>query len=101
MEGVSGIAFDREQNHHVQFASCISIESIYYLRNFNIALPYSFLKYLLQSLIPELKTVTTVNSKLHPSGSYAVIQRWQEEQGSDPLDSPCGDLITFFDNIGN
>ena len=100
LEGVSGIAFDGEQNHHVQFASCISIESIYYLRNFNIVLPYSFLKISLQSRISGSKTVTTVNGKLHPSGSYPVIQRWLEGQGSDPIDSLCGDLITFFDNIG-
>ena len=28
LEVISGIAFDREQNHHVQFASHISIKSI-------------------------------------------------------------------------
>ena len=69
------------------------------MRNFNIVLPYSFLKNLSQSLISGSKTETIVNGKLHPSGSYPVTQRWLEEQRSDPLDSPCGDLIIFFDNI--
>ena len=75
LEVVSGIAFDNK-TINVQFASCLSVESIYHLRNFNIAYPYSFLKKLLQSLmISESKTVTTVNGKLHPSGSYPVMQR--------------------------
>ena len=28
------------------------------------------------------------------------MQKWLNEQGSEPLKSPDGDLVTFFDNIG-
>ena len=41
-----------------------------------------------------------MNGKLHNSGSYPTIQSWLEEQDNEPLESPPGDLITFFDNIG-
>ena len=51
LEGVSGIAFDKEKNPQVKFTCYVSIESIYHLRNLNVVLPYSFLYNLLQSLI--------------------------------------------------
>ena len=41
-----------------------------------------------------------MNGKLHTSGSYPTIQSWLEEQDNEPLESPPGDLITFFDDIG-
>ena len=47
LDGVSGIVFDKEKNPQVKFACCLSIESIYHLRNLNVILPYSFLPNLL------------------------------------------------------
>ena len=41
-----------------------------------------------------------MNGKLHPGGSYPTIQSRLEEQCNEPLESPTGDLIPFFDNIG-
>ena len=41
-----------------------------------------------------------MNGKLHPGGSYPAIQSRLEEQCNEPLESPTGDLIPFFDNIG-
>ena len=100
LEGVSGIAFGKEKNAQVKFACCVSIESIYHLRNLNVILPYLFLSSLLQSVVSGSKTVSAVNVKLHPSGSYPTIQSWLEEQGKEPLESPPSYLVTFFDNIG-
>ena len=74
LEGVSGIAFDKEKNPRVKFACCMSNESIYHLRNLNVIPPYSFLSNLLQSLISGSKTVSAVNGKLHPGGSSPTIR---------------------------
>ena len=53
-----------------------------------------------QSLVSGSKTVTAVNGKISAGGSYTSVQKWLNEQGSEPLKSPDGDLVTFFDNIG-
>ena len=84
LESVSGIAFDKERNNHVKYSICSVIESVYYLRNLNLVLPYSFLFNIVESLISGSKTVTAINGKLHPCGSYPTIQGWLEEQGSEP-----------------
>ena len=87
LEGVSAIAFDKEKNPPVKFACCVSIESIYHLRTLNLFyLPYSFLSNLLQSIVSGSKTVSAVNGKLHPGGSYPTIQSWLEAQGKEPLE---------------
>ena len=62
--------------------------------------PFSFSSNLLQSLISHSKTVRAINGKLHPDGSYSTIQLQLEEQSNEPLESPSGDLVTFFGNIG-
>ena len=53
-----------------------------------------------QSLVSGSKTVTAVNGKISAGGSYTLVQKWLNEQGSKPLKSPDGNLVTFFDNIG-
>ena len=100
LESISGIAFTKERNNQVKYSICSIIESVYYLRNLNLVLPYSFLFNIVESLISGSKTVTAINGKLHPCGSYPVIQIWLEEQSSSPIKSPAGDIVTFFDNIG-
>ena len=100
LEGASGISIKGDTTTQIQFAACSIIESIYFLRNFNIILPYSFLMNLEQFLVSGSKTVTAVNGKISVGGSYTSVQKWLNEQGSEPLKSPDGDLVTFFDNIG-
>ena len=95
----SDIAFDKEHDPLVKYSACVVVEAIYFLHNLNVTLPYSFLSNLIQSLISGSKTVTRVNSKVIPSGSYPTIQSWLEEKGKEPLESPSGDINTFFDNI--
>ena len=43
LESISGIAFNKERNNQVKYSICSIIESVYYLRNLNLVLPYSFL----------------------------------------------------------
>ena len=81
LEGSSGIAFDKERDPQVKYSACVVVETIYFLRNLNVILPFSFLSNLIQSLVSGLKTVTRINSKVIPSGSYLTIQSWLEEQG--------------------
>ena len=80
LEGSSGIAFDKERDPQVKYSACVVVET-YFLRNLNVILPFSFLSNLIQSLVSGLKTVTRINSKVIPSGSYPTIQSWLEEQG--------------------
>ena len=51
-----------------------------------------------QSLVSGSKTVTAVNGKISAGRSYTSVQKWLN--GSEPLKSPDGNLVTFFDNIG-
>ena len=52
-----------------------------------------------QSLVSISKTVTAVNGKISAGGSYTSVQKWLNEQGSEPLKLFDGILVTFFDNI--
>ena len=65
LEGSFGIAFVMER---------VVVEAIYFLRNLNVILPYSFLSNLIQSLVSGSNTVTRINSKVIPSGIYPTIQ---------------------------
>ena len=93
LAGSSGIAFDKERDPQVKYGSCVVVEAIYFLRNLNVILPYSFLSNLIQSLVSGSKTVTRINGKVIPSGSYPTIQSWLEEQGKETLKTPSGDMI--------
>ena len=53
-----------------------------------------------QSLVSISKTVTAVNGKISAGGSYTSVQKWLNEQGSEPLKLFDNILVTFFDNIG-
>ena len=53
-----------------------------------------------QSLVSGSKTVTAVNGKISAGGSYTSVQKWLNEQGSEPLKLFDNILVTFFDNIG-
>ena len=53
-----------------------------------------------QSLVSISKTVTAVNGKISAGGSYTSVQKWLNEQGSEPLKLFDGILVTFFDNMG-
>ena len=53
-----------------------------------------------QSLVSISKTVTAVNGKISAGGSYPSVQKWLNEQGSEPLKLFDNILVTFFDNIG-
>ena len=100
LEDSSDIAFDKERGPQVKYSACVVVEAIYCLRNLNVILPYSFLSNLIQSLVSGSKTVTRINGKVIPSGSYSTIQSWFEEQGKEPLKTPSEDMISFFDNNG-
>ena len=100
LEGLSGIAFEKECDPQVKYSDCVVVEAKYFLRNLNVILPYSFLLNLIQSLVSGSKTVTRINGKIIPSGSCPNIQSRLEEQGKEPLETPSGDIILFFDNIG-
>ena len=93
LEGSSDIAFDKERDPQVKYSACVVVEAIYCLRNLNVILPYSFLSNLIRSLVSGSKTVTRINGKVIPSGSYPTIQSWLEEQGKETLKTPSGDMI--------
>ena len=99
LEGASGISIKGDTTTQIQFAVCSIIESICFLKNFHIILPYSFLINLEQSLVSESKTVTAVNGKISAKGSYTSVQKWLNKHGSEPLKSPDGNFVTFFNNI--
>ena len=61
LEGSSGIASEKERDPQVKYSTCVVVEAIYFLRNLNVILPYSFLSNLIQSLVSGSKSVTRIN----------------------------------------
>lgn len=76
------------------------IEQIYFLRNLNLVLPYNFVANLIQSYTAGSKTVSVVNGKVTPGGSYTSVHNWMNLIGEKALTCPEGTIDTFFDNIG-
>lgn len=73
--------------------ACI-IENFYYMLNFNWIFLHSFVASLIQSFISGSKTVSALNGKLSPSGSYTSYLNWLKENGSEALSCPPGDIET-------
>ena len=55
---------------------------------------------LIQSCTSGSKTVSVLNGKVTPSGSYTNVNEWLKEWGAKALECPEEDLDTYFDNIG-
>ena len=82
----------------VSFAKCV--EMIYYLPNFNLILPYSFVENIIQSYTSGSKTVLVVNAKTSPAGGYTTLSNWWNILGAKQLMCPEGCIDTYFDNAG-
>ena len=91
--------YDRESNQ-IQYTFAKCIEMCYYLRNFNLVLPYSFLSNLVQSCISGSKSVSVVNRKTTPGGSYITYKNWINVHGKSALKCYGGTIDLWFDNIG-
>ena len=102
LEGVAGMSFVKE-NRKIKIAAAVCIEQIYFLQNFTLVMPCHFLANLVQSYASGSKTVSVVNGKITPGGSYATLNEWMRSMGSTPLDSPNGDidiyLLTLVDTL--
>ena len=97
--GVTGIDIYKEKSK-VTFSFAKCLEMIYYLRNMNLALPYSFVENLIQSYTSGSKTVSVVNSKTSPAGGYKTLNNWWNILGSVRLKCPPGCIDMYFDNVG-
>ena len=63
-------------------------------------MPISFSANLVQSAVSGSKTVTKINGKTAPAGSYTSYQNWFNKNGKVPLQPPKGDIQTWWDNLG-
>ena len=72
----------------------------YCLRNFKLVLPYSFLSNLAQSCISGSKSVSVVNGKTTPGGSYVTYKNWINVHEKFALKYHGGTIDLWFDNIG-
>ena len=72
LTGVTGMDFSQE-NEKVKFAVSSCCEQISYIRNLNLVLPCSFLTNLIQSCTSGSKTVSVLNGKVTPAGSYTTV----------------------------
>ena len=62
LSGVTGMDYKRE-NEKIKFSIASCIENIYFLRNLNLVLPYTFVANLVQSYTSGSKTVSVINGK--------------------------------------
>ena len=98
--GVSGFGYKVPTNQ-LLFTFAKTIEMVYHLRNLNLVLPHCFLGNLIQSCISGSKSVSVVNGKTSPGGSYTTYKNWITDKGSAPLNIPMsGTIELWFDNIG-
>ena len=73
---------------------------IYFIRNFNLVLPYRFLVNILQYFVSSSKTVSALYGRVTPEASYSTYKKWVNANGKKALKRPKDDQVTFFDNIG-
>ena len=99
LSGMSGLDYNIETNE-VKYTFAATIELCYYLRNLQLVLPHSFLANLVQSCISGSKSVSVINGKTSPGGSYQTYKNWLAIKGSTPLPCKTGVIDIFFDNIG-
>jgi len=98
--GLSGFDVFSVEKKEIRYAFAVTIEMLYYLRNFNLVLPCSFMSNLVQSCISGSKSVSVVNGKTSPGSGYSTYRKWLEIQGSKQLHCQTGVLDIFIDNIG-
>ena len=79
--GVTGLNL-QEETSKVKFAFAKCIETIYFLRNLNLILPYNFVASLVQSYTSGSKTVSVLNAKTSPAGSYTTLRKWWNAMGA-------------------
>ena len=100
--GAANIDIDvtQQKNTTFLFAVATTVEMMYFLRNLNLILPHCFVANLVQSFISGSKVVSTINGKIAPSGSYPSYKKWIKNVGSEHIECPPADLVTFYDNMG-
>ena len=100
LNGCCNTNYEDQTNTATLFAIAVTVEMIYFIRNFNLVLPHCFVVNLLQSFVSGSKTISTVNGKVTPGASYSTYKKWLNVKGDKVLICPDGDQVTYFDNIG-
>ena len=85
----------KEENEQVKSAVAEVLEGCYYLRNFHLVLPHSFLCNFIQSCSCGSKSVSVVNGKIFPGGSSKTLKSWLNSHGGVALHMMKG-LIDIF-----
>ena len=99
LNGISPVKMDKMKDKDL-FMFARTIEQVYHMRFRKAILPFSFISSMVQFYTSGSKTVSVLNGKLSPGGSYFTISEWMAKQGKDPLCAPPGDVETLFDNAG-
>ena len=100
INGCCNLEYEMQSKSIMSFSIAVTLEMIYFIRNLNLVLPHCFLLNLMQSFVSGSKTVSALNGKISPSGGYTTYKKWLDKKGSEALECPEGDVITFFDNVG-
>ena len=82
------------------FTIAVAVEMIYFIRNLNLVLPHCFIINLLQSFVSGSKKVSTLNGKVTLGAGYTTYKTWLVSFGSNKIQCPAEDVVTYFDNIG-
>lgn len=91
----------REQSDNLMlFTITVTVEMIYFIPNLNLVLSHCFLINLLQSFVSGPKKVSTVNGKVTPGAGYTTYKAWLINFGSNKIQCPTEDVVTYFGNIG-
>ena len=100
LNGVTRHNVNTTIKQQTMYVYAMMIEFIYHLRNQNLALPFSFLSNVIQTLISGSKTVTSINGKLLSGGSDTTYRVWLNVNVVNPLPTPPRYLNIFSDNVG-
>ena len=79
------------------FTIAVAVEMIYFIIcNLNLLLPHCFLINLLQSFVSGSKKVFTLNGKVTPGSGYTTYNAWLVNFGSNKIQCPAEDIITYY-----
>ena len=90
LNGCCNVNYEDHTNTATLFAIAVTVEMIYFIRNFNLVLPHYFVVNLLESFVSESKTVSTVNGKVTPGASYSTSKKWLNVKSDKVLICPDG-----------
>ena len=96
---LTGIDLSKDKNSKKNYALCLALEQIYYIRNLNFIGPFSFSASLVKWALCGSKTAHALDGCSYPSGCVTTLQKFLKSSAEQPnLCFTTGDVEVWADN---